>query len=666
MSNTLNASHTTIEELFKSLNTFVIPEYQRAYSWGIDSSDENGECIQLWNDIKTYHENRMAKDESEQDIYFLGAMVFSQQQQNKHEYIVIDGQQRITSMLLLLKAFLNSIEINPIVKVESTEVGYDKLILTRNILQKCIYKGKDKKFCRLSSESTFNRELDNNSIDDIFKEHKSLLDFSGDKSLLNKSIILDRSIYKTIWETINNKRSNKKPNLTQYHINYCYFEYKIREFIYEIVNNCETYTTKEEQLEAIKQLSETITDYCEIIEITEHDEGKALDIFTILNSKGKSLEDEDIFKSYHYKHTGCSKKEFFEIWKNLIPNDNLEEDSDYDDYKNKNIKNKEKNSKTLKDLYTQYMHYLRANNGDRAQKGSLRKFYSRKDYEILNDKTLDVIADLSNFWIDINKYNKERFSFEVLKQINILKAVNVIAQWDKFVAFYYLSYLKDNEKDKKLFNEIFEKFLKKTIWFIWIYQLKESGSHNSAENKLFNEMVTFCENKEYDFFSNHTFDSKDEIRKLITDNASKDKIIRPFLLWWHHTYLDADLVEDDFEIEHIYPKSPKEADEKRLHKDKVVDVVNRERIGNKSIVESLVNKDKAVSNRIKKNYTRAGTKIPELIELSKNRTDEKDFQLSSDILPTIDLKGIEEREKKMISEFISYIEEIGLVSDKNN
>ena len=52
MSNTLNASHTTIEELFKSLNTFVIPEYQRAYSWGIDSSDENGECIQLWNDIK--------------------------------------------------------------------------------------------------------------------------------------------------------------------------------------------------------------------------------------------------------------------------------------------------------------------------------------------------------------------------------------------------------------------------------------------------------------------------------------------------------------------------------------------------------------------------------------------------------------------------------------
>lgn len=194
MSNTLNASHTTIEELFKSLNTFVIPEYQRAYSWGIDSSDENGECIQLWNDIKTYHENRMAKDESEQDIYFLGAMVFSQQQQNKHEYIVIDGQQRITSMLLLLKAFLNSIEINPIVKVESTEVGYDKLILTRNILQKCIYKGKDKKFCRLSSESTFNRELDNNSIDDIFKEHKSLLDFSGDKSLLNKSIIPDRSI----------------------------------------------------------------------------------------------------------------------------------------------------------------------------------------------------------------------------------------------------------------------------------------------------------------------------------------------------------------------------------------------------------------------------------------------------------------------------------------
>ena len=75
---------------------FVIPEYQRAYSWGIDR------CDKLWSDITQYVENK------EKDAYFFGTVILNCQD-NDEKLLLIDGQQRTTTFLLLLKAFLLSI-----------------------------------------------------------------------------------------------------------------------------------------------------------------------------------------------------------------------------------------------------------------------------------------------------------------------------------------------------------------------------------------------------------------------------------------------------------------------------------------------------------------------------------------------------------------------------
>ena len=81
---------------------FVIPEYQRPYSWDKD------QCAQLWKDLEAF----LGGDENR---YFLGSIVVCPPSQaegvvpNEKVLSVIDGQQRLTTLLLLLKTMLNRV-----------------------------------------------------------------------------------------------------------------------------------------------------------------------------------------------------------------------------------------------------------------------------------------------------------------------------------------------------------------------------------------------------------------------------------------------------------------------------------------------------------------------------------------------------------------------------
>ena len=77
---------------------FTIPEYQRAYSWSIEN------CDKLWQDINDFVESES------KDRYFFGTIIINCQD-NDTKYGLIDGQQRTTTFLLLLKALLIRINI---------------------------------------------------------------------------------------------------------------------------------------------------------------------------------------------------------------------------------------------------------------------------------------------------------------------------------------------------------------------------------------------------------------------------------------------------------------------------------------------------------------------------------------------------------------------------
>ena len=77
---------------------FEIPAYQRAYSWGIEN------CDKLWQDVIDYMDNQG------DECYFFGTVIINCRDDDD-VYSLIDGQQRTTTFLLLLKALLVNINI---------------------------------------------------------------------------------------------------------------------------------------------------------------------------------------------------------------------------------------------------------------------------------------------------------------------------------------------------------------------------------------------------------------------------------------------------------------------------------------------------------------------------------------------------------------------------
>ncbi|RKU92821.1 DUF262 and DUF1524 domain-containing protein [Helicobacter pylori] len=93
----MKADATTLLKFFEENqnNQFVIPIYQRLYSW------EKEQCKQLWDDIiKTGGNDQI-------EGHFIGSIVFVHDgiyTTNYNELLIIDGQQRLTTITLLLIA----------------------------------------------------------------------------------------------------------------------------------------------------------------------------------------------------------------------------------------------------------------------------------------------------------------------------------------------------------------------------------------------------------------------------------------------------------------------------------------------------------------------------------------------------------------------------------
>ncbi|HAT53833.1 MAG TPA: hypothetical protein DCW31_01020 [Lactobacillus sp.] len=98
VSTEIKVDKKSVEQLLSNGTThkFVIPDYQRPYAW---SEDEAG---QLWEDIVDFVEG------GEEETYFLGSIVYFINDNGEQE--IIDGQQRITTLFLLIRALYTKLE----------------------------------------------------------------------------------------------------------------------------------------------------------------------------------------------------------------------------------------------------------------------------------------------------------------------------------------------------------------------------------------------------------------------------------------------------------------------------------------------------------------------------------------------------------------------------
>jgi uncharacterized protein with ParB-like and HNH nuclease domain len=92
----------TVQQLFERDVRYIVPLYQRPYVW-----DEEHQWAPLWDDITALLQHQEAGDLSGLRSHFLGAIVLEQEQTVPGQiprFTVIDGQQRLTTLQLLVAA----------------------------------------------------------------------------------------------------------------------------------------------------------------------------------------------------------------------------------------------------------------------------------------------------------------------------------------------------------------------------------------------------------------------------------------------------------------------------------------------------------------------------------------------------------------------------------
>src|ERR1041384_7242535 len=97
----MKATEAKFLEFLKKAPQFVIPIYQRTYSW------TEKECRQLWDDIL-----RTGRKDSV-SAHFVGSIVYVEQGlyqvSSQSPLLVIDGQQRLTTVTLLIEALARAL-----------------------------------------------------------------------------------------------------------------------------------------------------------------------------------------------------------------------------------------------------------------------------------------------------------------------------------------------------------------------------------------------------------------------------------------------------------------------------------------------------------------------------------------------------------------------------
>ena len=98
----MEAKIVNLNALFSGPISYQIPQFQRPYEW-----EEEEQWMPLWEDVRSIAERIMESKDTKIKPHFMGAIVLQHRQSATAEVdksLVVDGQQRLTSLQLLIKA----------------------------------------------------------------------------------------------------------------------------------------------------------------------------------------------------------------------------------------------------------------------------------------------------------------------------------------------------------------------------------------------------------------------------------------------------------------------------------------------------------------------------------------------------------------------------------
>jgi len=357
----LTAEHQRILDIFSGKTQYVIPAYQRSYSW------EEEQCMELLDDLK------QAFLEHQKEGYFLGNIVTAKNAENPDVLEVIDGQQRLTTLTLLIQVLLS----------------FDK---NSRDLQDAIIIPAGR-----SNEDSKQRLITNSFID-------------NDPSYLKEALALD-------FDNSDVCTINKKEN--QYKKNICYLYQEIKKI------------NEDKEIDIFDFTGFLLFDVT-LLPIQTKDNTpdsareKALKIFETINNRGLSLADSDIFKAKLYALALSEKKadDFIKEWKEL------EEQS-------KELDKPQGGKYSINDIFRFYTQTIRGQEGIVKSEIGLREFFTQKIYspfktkkskDVMNDlfKIISIVRFFREVIENPNKYGELTKWFQLLEQYSNQYPLNTL------------------------------------------------------------------------------------------------------------------------------------------------------------------------------------------------------------------------------------------------
>ncbi len=257
---TIQVNKQSIKQLLESGKdqTFLIPEYQRPYSW------TETETKILFYDLLEFTENEAKKNSEVEGTYFLGSIVSYENDEGEQE--IIDGQQRITSLFLLLRAIYTKL-----ISYEEKTIEQENFIRQ---IQPALWKQ-----AKLTGEVDYTSVLITSKV--IDNEGNKILQDILETGIADHKANDNYSKNYILFQKLFDKLSELSPTL-------------MLEFIYYTLNRAVVFPIKTDS------------------------QDDALSVFSTLNDRGLPLSEADIFKAKMYNRIKKEyKKLFIKQWKNL-------------------------------------------------------------------------------------------------------------------------------------------------------------------------------------------------------------------------------------------------------------------------------------------------------------------------------------------------------------
>lgn len=264
MALSLRAEQKSITDLFTSgEDIYVIPEYQRPYSWNKDT------CYQFYLDITSAF--------LQNTDYFIGNIVMARGNEDRKKPCVVDGQQRLITLWIWVKVMT---------LLHSDKVRLKRLLEVESVLS-------DVSLPRINSKVYEHDDQTN---------LESVMAFEAE------------SIRQTIGQYNLNKGDIGESALSRIEANALYLFAWMSEFYDNLSEQHQKIAFLEFFLERVYLLPIEL-DGKDVAEASD----RALTIFETINNRGQALEDSDIFKARLFKSAKADEKEdeFINRWQDF-------------------------------------------------------------------------------------------------------------------------------------------------------------------------------------------------------------------------------------------------------------------------------------------------------------------------------------------------------------